>query len=345
MQKVVFWNIFVLVLLALAFVFYNIGFPFLVGFIIAYFCLPICKKIEKLLKSRSASSAVLALIFFIAIILLIWVVIPIIKEDLYNAIKAISQDLDEGISSHLSKYYKYFPAQYAEHLKDEASKYIIDALSGAMTWILNIFSFNGVFMNVVSIILIAPFVIFFCLRDWSKIKRAVMSWIPTNQKTNFIGYANMVDDVMTKYILTQTKNISILALSYIIGLSFMGLRYSIVIGFLSGILSIMPYAGCVLGLLLSAIVCVAQYGGIEYHMIFVCIIYLIGYVLEVYILAPRLGKELGLHTLWIFFAFLAGIQICGLFGLLISIPMAALINISVKYFLLRFKESKVYVDD
>jgi len=345
MQKIIFWNIFGLVLLSLAFIFYNIGFPFLVGFIITYFCLPVCQKFEGVLKSRSAAASLIALMFFVVILLLIWVVIPIVKEDLYNAIKALSPDLDGGISAKLHKYYQFFPSEYAEHLKEEASKYIVEALSGAMTWILNVFSFNGVLMNVISIIVIAPFVIFFCLRDWSKITKSVLSWIPTHQKQNFVRYASMLDDVMTRYILTQTKNISILAIFYVLLLSLVGLRYSVVIGFLSGILSIMPYAGCILGFILSFIVCVAQMGAVEYHMFFVAGVYLIGYVLEVYILAPKLGKELGIHTLWIFFAFLAGIQICGLFGLLISIPVAALINISVKYFLIQFKKSRVYIDD
>lgn len=345
MQKVVFWNIFVLVLIGLAFVFYNIGFPFLIGFIIAYFCLPVCKKIESCINSRSIASLLISLLFLVVILLFIWVIIPIVKEDLYNAIKAVSSNFDTNISDKLRKYYKYFPAEYADNLRDEASKYIMEFLSFSMSGILKIFSFNGILMNVISIILVSPFVIFFCLRDWRVIKMSVLSWIPNHQKTNFVHFIKMLDNVMTKYILTQTKNISILAIFYISLLTLIGVKYSLMIGLMSGILSIMPYLGCIFGFILSLIVYIAQIGVVDFHVLLLTFVYIIGYILEVYILAPKLGKELGIHTLWIFFAFLAGIQICGLFGLLISIPVAALINASIKYFLSRFKQSRVYIND
>jgi len=345
MQKVIFWNVFILVLLGLTFVFYNIGFPFLIGFIIAYSCLPVCKKVEGYIKSRSFSSLLISMLFLVVILLFIWIIIPIVKEDLYNAVKTVTANFDASIPEKLQKYYKYFPAEYADNIRNEASKYIMECVSFSMSGILKIFSMNGILMNTISVIFISPFVIFFCLRDWRYIKMAVLSWIPNHQKTEFVHFIKMLDDVMTKYILIQMRNISILALFYIVFLTLIGVKYSLMIGLLSGILSIMPYLGCILGFILSLIVYIAQIGVIDFHIFLLTFVYVIGYILEVYILAPKLGKELGIHTLWIFFAFLAGIQICGLFGLLISIPVAALINVSMKYFLLRFKQSRIYIDD
>lgn len=345
MQKIIFWNIFSIITILLIYFSYQIGFPFLIGIILSYIFLPFFKKINSIIKSKSISALIVTFMFLIFIIFLTAFIIPVIKEDLYFILKNIPIFLKEKLNSIDANSFKsYIPISYLKCIETESMQYLSQFSNLILNFVVEIFSPNGIIVNTITVLTISPFVIFFVLRDFDKIKSSISAWIPKSQRKNYLEFISAIDSTLSKYLTNYCKTIFVLSVYYIISLSLIGIKSSIMLGIFSGIMVIIPYIGCFLCFCFATIISIAQIGSLNYVEIFIVLIYGIGYFVEVYIMAPKIGKELGIHTLWIFFAFLAGIQLCGIFGLIISIPSAALINTTIKYFLTKFKKSRIYND-
>lgn len=346
MQKIVFWNIFAIISLGIIYFFYDVGFPFLIGFILSYILYPLYKKILALVKSKGLAAFFISILFIVFLILMISFIVPIINEDLYLIIKNVLPKIQVDISN--IDYEKllgnYIPEKYIENIKVEISSYLAGGIKLIVDSVLKLFSIDGVVVNLLSIIFITPFVIFFSLRDSGKLKEVLAAWVPKSQKHFFYEFIFVINSTLSKYIHNYFHTIFILCIYYGICLSFIGVKSSIMLGIFSGIMAVIPYIGCIISFCFASIMSMSATSIFTYTELFVMLAYFGGYLIEVYIMAPRLGKELGINTLWVFFAFLAGIQICGIFGLIISIPMAALINTIIRYFLKKFRESKIYND-
>ena len=70
---------------------------------------------------------------------------------------------------------------------------------------------------------------------------------------------------------------------------------------------------------------------------------LVGQTLEGYVLTPRLvGGNVGLHPVWVMFALLAGGRLFGFVGVLIALPIAAVIGVLLRFALARYLASPFY---
>ena len=136
-----------------------------------------------------------------------------------------------------------------------------------------------------------------------------------------------------------------LAAYYGIALGITGINLGAIVGILTGILSFIPYVGFFTGLVISALLALAggaslaQWGALG-------AIFLVGNILEGYILTPRLvGKRVGLHPLWILFSVLAGGCLAGFLGVLIAVPVASVIGVTLRWINKFYQSSHFYKGD
>ena len=125
-----------------------------------------------------------------------------------------------------------------------------------------------------------------------------------------------------------------------------GLNFGLLIGLVSGIITFIPYVGSMTGLVLAGGVAIAQFWP-EYTPILVVLgIFFVGQFLEGYVLAPKLvGESIGLHPVWLMFALFAFGYLFGFVGLLIAVPLAAVIGVLVRFALQRYLESPFYTGE
>ena len=72
-------------------------------------------------------------------------------------------------------------------------------------------------------------------------------------------------------------------------------------------------------------------------------VFLIGQVLEGYVLSPKLvGPKVGLHPVWMMFALIAAAYLFGFVGLLVAIPLAATVGVLLRFALRKYLESPIY---
>lgn len=334
-----YWLIFVSIIGLAIYLLSKLAFPFIVGLVLAYCFKPVNEIVSKYIRNDSIASFTSTTIMVIFFIALFYCIVPQIANSIYEAIKYLPQYISNYPTDNiLPNTIIRFLKKYVNTDVFDISPYISDCTGLLLGFLSRLVSFN---VNLISLLLISPFVVFFVFRDRTIITDSIYKWIPPSQRSILNELSALLDTALMSYIKSQLLISGIMLTYYTLALSAIGFHKSIEIGIFSGILSFLPYAGCIVGFILSLIIGLTVYGFTS-ALLPLLVIYFLGYVIEIYILAPRFGKNVGLHTIWIFLALFIGIQINGLFGLFMAIPFAIFANITIRYLLSKFQESKIY---
>lgn len=122
-----------------------------------------------------------------------------------------------------------------------------------------------------------------------------------------------------------------LALIYGVGLTLIGLEVGFIIGFVGGMLSIVPYLGSIFVLVFAAVTALVQYGTLD-AVTWVLVVYIVGQVMEGYVLTPYfVGNRIGLHPVFVIFAVMSGGVLFGTVGILLALPASAVIKVLLGY--------------
>ena len=151
-----------------------------------------------------------------------------------------------------------------------------------------------------------------------------------------------VDDLLAQYLRGQLLVMLILAIYYSASLAIARFDIALPVGILTGLLVFIPYVGFGLGLTLALIAAILQFPGAQ-GLISVAIIYGIGQVMESFFLTPQLvGERIGLHPLVVIFALLAFGQLFGFVGILLALPISAILSVIVRHLRRHYLSSSFY---
>ena len=177
---------------------------------------------------------------------------------------------------------------------------------------------------------LVPFATFYMLKDWDKAMLACRKRIPAHEKHLNLLCAR-IDETISALVRGQLSVIFIMAIFYALMLTIIGLPYGFAIGFIAGIVILVPYVGALLGAITALAVAYFHFGfSTEFTMTIAT--FLFGQLVESYFLTPRLvGEKIGLHPLWIIFAILSGAKIAGITGVLLALPIGATIRAIVAH--------------
>ncbi len=203
------------------------------------------------------------------------------------------------------------------------------------------FALIGLATNIVLI----PIITFFFLRDWDLIIQRVASMVPRDHIETVSRLSKASSDVLGGFLRGQFLVMVILGIMYGIGLWAVGLDLGILIGIIAGLLTFVPYLGPASGLVLGVVAALMQYGDWK-HIAGVLAVFGVGQLIESYWLTPKLvGDRIGLHPVAVIFAVLAGGQLFGFLGMLLALPMAAVVNVLLRYAHERYTQSHLYAGD
>jgi len=133
-----------------------------------------------------------------------------------------------------------------------------------------------------------------------------------------------------------------LGVIYGLGLTLMGVRFGVLIGLISGLASIVPFLGFIVGISIALIVAFFQFGT-WLALLGVVAVFSIGQAIESTVLQPKLlGDRIGLHPVAVIFAVLAGGNLFGFTGVLLALPAAAVIMVLLRELNERYKNSTLY---
>ncbi len=191
-------------------------------------------------------------------------------------------------------------------------------------------------------LLLIPVVTFYLLRDWDYLLARVDELIPRKSQPVIVALAKESDQVLAAFLRGQLSVMLVLGIIYTIGLWLSGLKLALLIGMLAGVVSFVPYLGFIVGILAAGVAMLLQTQDLL-MLLPVLIVFGVGQALEGMVLTPLLvGDKIGLHPVAVIFAVLAGGQLFGFVGVLLALPVAAVIAVILRHLHGEYKTSSVF---
>ena len=177
--------------------------------------------------------------------------------------------------------------------------------------------------------LLVPVVTFYLLRDWAKLIKKLGQLVPEGKVEVVQSTVKDIDSVLSEFLRGQLLIMFLLGVFYGLALRVIGLEYALIVGFVAGVVSFIPYFGSIVGILLASLVALGQADGVWLYLI-VLAIFALGQLLESLVLSPILiGDKIGLHPVWIILAVMIGGHLFGFVGILLALPVGAIVRVLV----------------
>lgn len=319
--------------------------PFVMGSAIAFLLDPFVNRLDRLRLPRSVGSILVLFAFLALIVAFILLLVPLLETQIVSLVdrfptylKLARDELDQFLALLQDR---LDPDQVAK-LRNAASDKIGDILSGTGRVITSLLTGGVAIANVLSLIFITPIVAFFLLRDWEVLLATIDSWLPREHAATIRDQARLIEQTLSGFLRGQASVCLLLGLFYGLGLTIIGLDFGLVLGLVCGGLIFIPFLGGITGGLLSVALGFAQFG--SWHKpLAILVLFVIGQTLEGNIITPKLvGDRVNLHPVWLIFSLLAFGALFGFVGVLIAVPMAAVIGVLVRFALKRYLQSTLY---
>ncbi len=345
-DRFLFWLVIFAALTLFLWLFQPILLPFITGIIIAYLLNPLVIRLQGLNISRGLSAVVILISFIVALVLLFIIVTPRIYQEILQLAEAAPGYIDE-------LWQKTQPilqmlqidineSTLNENLGDLVKNNIRSTLDLSTNLLAEILSSSRALLNLMIFFLLTPLVSFFLMKDWPLLADWVEDILPRKQKQDVMDLLGRIDKKIAGFVRGQMIIAVALGFLYALILVVIGLDYGFLIGLVSGVLSIIPLFGSIIGLLLGVSAAFLQ-GGSLIFVASVAGIFIAGQFLEGNFITPKImSGSVGLHPLWILFALMAGNSLMGVAGMLLAIPVAASVGVLADYFIEQYKSSRYY---
>lgn len=345
-QQAIIWGLVILGFGLIIYVISPVLFPFIMGMAIAYLLDPVADFLESRGVPRLLATILILLIFVLLFILLLGTLVPILINQLVEflqnmpgylqTLEAISRDVFEEIILLIPGVDPVTMSSPAEsfigdtrEIFTQLGRTVIDGT----TWLMGLFS----------MLVIAPVVAFYLLRDWDKMTASIDSSLPRDHAATIRRLLSEMDQMISGFIRGQSLVALMLGTFYAISLTLMDLNFGLLIGIVSGLLSFIPYVGAFTGFILATGMAIIQFQD-QWHMVALAAgIFLFGQTVESYYITPKIiGERVRLHPVWLIFAIVVGAYLMGFVGALIAMPMAAVIGVMVRFSMEKYYESDLY---
>lgn len=340
-----FWLCTTLVFLATVWILGDVLLPFVVGAIIAYLLGPLVGRLINAGVPRSLAALLLLSLFSIIIIGLSAVALPFAYRQaaqLAENIPTYTQQAQDAMTPYIAwvqdRLHTGDLTAYQTTLKNHVGK----AFEVGGTVLATVIGGGQAIVGVITFIILTPIVAFFMMAEWVRLTAWIDDMIPRRNYETIRGLLTKIDRKLSGFVRGQISVSVMLAIGYALALSLAGLDFGVLIGLMAGILSVIPLIGSSIGLVAAVLIAWFQSHDIGYVGL-IAMIFLIGQFLEGNVITPRImGKSVGLHPLWILFALMAGGALLGIVGMLLAVPVAAVIGVLLQFAIEQYHASPYY---
>ena len=336
-----YWGIAVVVFLVSLWALGDVILPFVLGGAIAYMLDPLADRLERVGLSRVWSVAVIAVIGSVIFLLLVLLVIPTLIEQAVALINAAPALIDSLQAKLTERFPQLLDADSTIRQQLDAIGAKIQSQGGTVV--------NGVLssalglINMIVLIVVVPVVAFYLLLDWDNMTAKIDDMLPRDHAPVIRRLASEIDRTLASFIRGQGTVCLVLGSYYAIALMIAGLNFGLIVGAIAGLISFIPYIGALVGGVLAIGLALFQFWGDWLSIGIIAAIFAVGQFLEGNILTPKLvGQSVGLHPVWLIFALSVFGSLFGFVGMLVAVPMAAMIGVLIRYGLSQYRNSLLY---
>ncbi|MEK6771600.1 MAG: AI-2E family transporter [Pseudomonadota bacterium] len=304
--------------------------PFLIAAVLAYMFNPLVLRLERWRLPRVLAVIVVFVLILSLVVGLVAILVPMVERQVSGFVARLPGYLDWAqtkLLPLLKDWQALIPALDPDNLKQallDHWKEIGRWVSGAAADLTR--SGLGLFGWLVSLVLV-PIVMFYLLLDWERIVQNVRGLFPPSMRSRVAQLARETDEVLGSFLRGQLSVMASLATIYSLGLWLVGLHLALPIGLAAGLVSFVPYLGFITGVVAAGIAAWLQFQD-PMMVVWVVAVFLSGQLLDALFLTPRLvGGRIGIHPVVVIFAIMAGGTLFGFFGVLLALPVAAVLKV------------------
>ncbi|MGL6070044.1 AI-2E family transporter [Craterilacuibacter sp.] len=323
--------------------------PFIVAAILAYILDPMVGYLQRHRFSRALASGVVMLGGMLLLTTLLLVVVPMLIEQgqaLMSRLPAFIDFIQHRFLPWLDSRFGIKIVLNADNWRNTLSTqggFIRKALEQVLPQLTH---GGAVLFNFVSNMVLLPLLLYYFLLDWARMCSWVASLVPRRWADDVASVSGELDTVLGEFLRGQISVMLIMAAFYGGGLLLVGLDSGLAIGMVAGLLVFIPYLGAFVGLLLATLAALLQYDTLS-GLFMVWGVFAAGQTLESFVVTPYLvGERIGLSPMAVIFALMAFGQLMGFTGVLLALPLAAIVlvlgrTLMQRYFTTRFYQRKI----
>lgn len=340
-QQAKYWGVATAAFLIVLWYLGDVILPFVLGGAVAYFLDPVADRLEAWGLSRIMATVTITLVAIFIFIITILLVIPTLVEQTGQLINT-APDLFTRLQAWLTtKFPQLMDADsmirhqlvaIGETIQSKGGDLINSVVSSAMSLV-----------NVMVLIVVVPVVTFYLLLDWDNMVAKIDDLLPRDHAPVVRELAGQIDNTLASFIRGQGTVCLVLGSYYAISLMLVGLNFGLVVGFIAGLITFIPYIGALVGGTLAIGLALFQFWGEWGWIAAVGGIFVLGQFLEGNVLTPKLvGKSVGLQPVWLLFALAVFGSSFGFVGMLVAVPVAAMLGVVARFGIAEYKKGRLY---
>ncbi|HRD73807.1 MAG: AI-2E family transporter [Dechloromonas sp.] len=320
--------------------------PFAAAALFAYLGDPLVDRLETWRLSRTAAVAVVFGLMTLAVVGIVLLLIPMLQKQIVHFGERFPVYLAwfETVALPWLEQQTGFDLDRLQvgNLLGMAKQYWQQAGSAAATVFGGLSRSGMAVLEFIANLTLIPVVTFYLLRDWDGMVARIRELLPRAIEPTVVRLANESDAVLGSFLRGQVSVMLALGAIYTLGLSLIGIDLALLIGMIAGLVSFVPYLGVIVGFGAGLIAALVQHGDLL-HVLLVAGVFGFGQIIEGFVLTPWLvGDKIGMHPVAVIFAIMAGGQLFGFLGVLLALPVAAVIMVVLRWLHERYTESSLY---
>ncbi|WP_368791143.1 AI-2E family transporter [Companilactobacillus farciminis] len=322
--------------------------PVILALVLYYLINPLINVLENKLHVNRIIS--IAFVFIIILALLIWGVmslIPFVQSQIDSLVKNWPQywdSLNKSLQNMFSDPKLHIVKERLAATNASITKNFEKSMSHVLPQTMNnLSSAVSVLTNVVMILLTAPFILFFMLKDDKKFKVSVVKFVPNRLKKSVSDMLSEISQALSSYITGQLTVAFWVAVMFFVGYLIIGQRYALILGIVAGILNLIPYIGSALALIPSLVIAAFIAPSM---VIKVLIVFAVEQTIETRVISPIIvGNKMQMHPVTTILVLLVSAGLYGLIGMIAGIPIFAILKIICTRIFNWFKRNSSWYDE
>jgi predicted PurR-regulated permease PerM len=319
--------------------------PFLIGAVLAYALHPAVESLVVRRLPRVAAVVLVEVAAVVAALAVLLLIVPILSKELplmREQIPLLADRVNSSLAPWLAKWGIHVALDTAS-IKAFVLKYLDANVEDWFATVMSSARIGGsILLTIVGNAILVPVVLFYLLLDWPNLMRRARELVPPRLLAGVESFLDECDTVLGQYLRGQLLVMVILAAFYSIGLALFRFDLAVPVGVFTGLAIFIPYLGFGLGLVLALLAGVLQFASL-YGLVAVAVVYGIGQFVESLFLTPRLvGERIGMNPLMVIFALLAFGQLFGFVGVLIALPVSAVLVVAAGRVRRAYLDSRLY---
>ena len=321
--------------------------PFVLSALLAWLGNPLVLRLERAGRSRNTAVIIVFVLMSLILALTLILLIPLLEEQIRELILWLPRLAEWTTNTVIPWLEIKFGISLKQYVDPMSLVNLIKGhwqqAGGVAATVLGGISKSGLaILGWVATISLIPVVTYYFLRDWQTMLSRLQALVPRPVEPTFMKLAGESDAVLGNFMRGQISVMLVLGMVYALGLWIVGVEFGFLIGFIAGLVSFVPYRGVFVGISAALIAALVQ-GMDPMHLGLVVAVFMVGQTLESFFLTPWLvGDSIGLHPVAVIFSIMAGGQLFGFLGVLLALPVTAVVMVLLRYAHEQYTASNLY---